>query len=664
MINRRLFLSIVGQSSALLSMVPYATFGKSLLSSNKDFDYDLIVIGGTPGGVACATRAAREGLKVLVTNHNHHFGGMLSNGMGVWDTLYEGKRSPVYDELRQHILDFYKNHYGPQSRQYKDALPGKTGHTNGKFESWVAEQEIRKLLEAHKNIDLLGGVRLKSAVRKNSRIESVQFDRSGKEVSLTAKIFADCTYEGDLMPLVDTPHTIGRESIEKYNEPHAGEIYMRLLDEEDNPQTAREKRIYEGLNIRIFGKPQEKVMPESTGKGDDKVQAFNFRTILTKDPAKRIRPLKPANYNREWVKDLRYNVMVKPIPNQKASWNRPQLLEVQRNYVVSSSEKRREIEQTFKEATISLLYYLQNDPEVNPDVQKSWREYGFSSDEFTDNDHFPHEIYVREGRRLVGQYVFTEHDALLSATVDRTRVHHDSIGITEWYMDNHAVHNHRVVNNSKEGWIMKEGKFTLHKETFPGQVPYRSLIAQDLDNLLVPVCLSSSHVAWGTVRLEPTWMNIAESAGVAAAQAVKAGQSLHAIDVEQLLVRLAETRVMISFFNDVESKWHESWIPAAQYFGTKGFFNTYDVFPEKELDKNTADQWLKGIKMIMGNDLKAMQLAETIQNLEGGKLVTNKEWNARLSEMGFKTSTQKDGSQNEPVLRKEALIQLFEGIKK
>jgi len=659
MLKRRRFLSITGKTSALFSLLPFSARETFFM---HDFQYDLIVIGGTPGGVACALRAAREGLKVLLTNYNNHFGGMLVNGMGVWDTLYEGRRSPIYDELRQRIINFYKQKYGEGSSQYLTAMPGKTGHTNGTFEAWVAERVIREMLEESGNIELLGNAQPIAAVRKNNKIESVQFNVNGEKLTLKAKIFADCTYEGDLLPLVETPHTIGREAVSTYDEPHAGEVYMRLLGEKDNFQTPREKKVYEGLNIRKFGTPQEKVMPQSSGKGDEQVQAFNLRTILTKDPEKRIKPNRPPNYNRDKVKDLHYNVLVQPIPNKKASWNRPQMLDVQGDYIRSSPAERKRIIAAFKETAIALLYFLQNDPEVKPEVQKEWQEYGLASDEFTDNNHFPYEIYVREGRRLKGQYVFTQHDAMLSKDINRTPVHHDSIGITEWYIDNHHATDRRAVNNEKEGWIMKDGKITLYKETFPAQVPYRSLLARDLDNLLVPVCLSASHVGWGTIRLEPTWLNIAESAGFAAALAVKTGQSLNDIDVEKLLIRLAEARVMISFFNDVDLSEKDEWIPAAQYFGTKGFFNSYNVKANEVLDMATAERWISGLKNIQQK--QPMQIAKALQMTEPGKSITRGQFMMMLQEAGLKGKQLGFSSRQEtPILRGKALVICFELVK-
>jgi hypothetical protein len=183
-----------------------ACFAQSATASptvQQDTEYDLVVIEGTPGGVACAVRAAREGLNVALVNRTEHLGGILSSGLGVWDTLWEGKRSPVYDELRQSIFDHYKTTYGEKSQQYRDALPGKSGHTNGKFEPHVVEKLITNLVAREPNITLLKGY-IPVAVRRDGRRlteVTIRNFKGTETIRIRAMIFADCSYEGDLLPL-------------------------------------------------------------------------------------------------------------------------------------------------------------------------------------------------------------------------------------------------------------------------------------------------------------------------------------------------------------------------------------------------------------------------------------------------------------------------------
>jgi hypothetical protein len=258
---------------------------------------------------------------------------------------------------------------------------------------------------------------------------------------------------------------------------------------------------------------------------------------------------------------------------------------MQTEYVEADWTGRQKIMDAFWDTTLALLYFLQNDPSVDPARQKSWREFGLAKDEFADNGHRPHEFYVREGRRITGRYIFTQHDAMLAEGLERAPVHADSIGVTEWYLDTHACTPRRI-----EG-ALEEGKMMLDVETFPGQVPYRAILPQGVDNLLVPVCLSSTHVAWGTIRLEPTWMNLCESAGHAAAMAVQQQIAPAKLDPDALLRNLATSHVMLNFFNDVDVTSNDPQVAAAQYFATKGFFADYDAKLDQPLTEAVKAVW-------------------------------------------------------------------------
>ena len=190
--------------------------------------YDLVIFGGTPGGIAMAVRAAREGLNVLLVNHNRHLGGILSSGLRVWDTLYEGKRSPIYDEARQGIFDYYRETYGERSAQYRRCLPGKSGHTNGLFEPAVAEHILTRMVNAEPRITVLCDFFIADAQRDGALLKTATFRhmREKQSVTVSGKIFADCSYEGDLAAAAKVPYRVGRESREEFGEPHAGVVYM------------------------------------------------------------------------------------------------------------------------------------------------------------------------------------------------------------------------------------------------------------------------------------------------------------------------------------------------------------------------------------------------------------------------------------------------------
>jgi len=558
-----------------------------------------------------AVRAAREGLKVLLTNHTTHLGGILTSGLGVWDTQWEGKRAPIYDEVRQSIFDHYRTTYGSESRQYREALPGKTGHTNGKFEPRVIENILSALVAREKNITVLPGYYPVEAKREGTSLRTVTFREfdGGKTTRITSTVFADCTYEGDLLPLAKVHYRIGRESRSELNEPHAGVIFMRPSATPPSPEIAALAEPHARLKLRPFPGFQE-VLPVSSGAADKNVQAFNYRTMLSSDPARRLPVEKPADYDKEALKKLEFSSLVAPIPNSKLGWNRPQLVGPHNSYIEADWPARRRVMDQHWQATLGLLYFMQNDPSVPETQRTEWRNYGIARDEFVDNGHRPYEFYVREARRLSGRYVFSEHDATLAPGLRRAPVHRDSIAVTEWYMDAHACTTARVPGS------LDEGKMMLHQETFPGQLPYRTLFAPDLDNLIVPICLSATHVAWGTVRLEPTWMTIGEAAAFATLQAIRRNQPPANIDPDALLRTLATKHVMISFFNDVDVSANEPWIPAAQYFGTKGFFAEYDVRPSAALTRAVAEAWAEGYAKLRGNQHDGMALMRRVTEAE------------------------------------------------
>lgn len=573
---------------------------------------DLCIYEATPGGIAMAVRAAREGLSVVLVNHNQHLGGILSSGLGVWDTLWEGKRSPIYDEARQAVFDHYKSTYGEKSPQYRDCLPGKGGHTNGKFEPRVAEAILTRLVTQEKNITVIRGFVPAKVQSDKALIQEVTFREleGTADTKVNASIFADCSYEGDLAALAKVPYRVGREGRAEFKEPHAGQIFMGAVKTPHTPEIARAAELHGKLNVRKFSGIQKIKEADSTGEADGNVQAFNYRTMLSSDPANRMPVEKPANYDPEKLKLLEHGSIVSPIPDKKRGWNRPQLVGMQTEYVEADWAGRKKVMDAHWDATMALLYFLQNDPSVESARQKSWREFGLAKNEFADNGHRPYEFYVREARRITGRYIFTQHDAMLAPGLDRAPVHHDSIGVTEWYLDTHACTPRHVP------LALEEGKMMLDVETFPGQVPYRSLLPQGIDNLLVPVCLSCTHVAWGTVRLEPTWMNIAESAGHAAALAIQSKVTPADLDADLLLRRLVASHIMISFFNDLDVSADDPRIAAAQYFATKGFFADYNARLDEPLKESTRAAWGRGLTALREGKLNPMEVLKDVQQAE------------------------------------------------
>ena len=213
--------------------------------------------------------------------------------------------------------------------------------------------------------------------------------------------------------------------------------------------------------------------------------------------------------------------------------------------------------------------------------------WGLAADEFVDNDHVPYELYVREARRIRGRAVFTEHDGSLARGIERAPIHADAVTVTEWFMDSHEVSEETAPGSDGEGLIL------LSETTRPGQVPFRCLLDGTLVNLLVPLCVSATHVGWGTIRLESVFMQLGEAAGFACALARETDTAPGHLDPDLLVRRLVAAPMMVSFFNDLDMATTAPWVAAVQYLGTRGFFADYDARPDDPLSPAVAQVWAR-----------------------------------------------------------------------
>ncbi|MEZ6034591.1 MAG: FAD-dependent oxidoreductase [Planctomycetaceae bacterium] len=559
------------------------------VSSNATV-HDLLVYGSTPGGIACAVRAAREGMNVVLVTHAEHLGGLLTSGLSTMDTLYNGDRAPLYDELRASIHSYYRDAYGADSENYRRSMPR---YAKTKFEAHVVERILTEMLTKESRIEVIRRFFPAEVLIQGRNIEQVRFRsmHGTEEITVSAATIADCSYEGDLAALA-VPCRTGRESREQFQESHAGRIFMRSVPwppAHIDPEYLAE---YRRMNLVHYDNWYEIVETPGSGASDPHVQAYNLRTLLTNDPANRIPVTRPNNYDREQlVHDLETRVNWShrtpgtKLPNQKTYWNLPEVLGVQTDYVTGDWNVRKRVWTAHAELTLGLLYFLQNDDSLPEEVRREWQQWGLPKDEFQDNHHLPYEIYMRETRRLVGRAVFTEQDALPAAGMKRAPIHVDAIGITEWFLDSHACTPEKVPGSH---W---EGELLLKNVTVPGQISWQTLLSPDLDNLVVPVCVSSSHIGWGAIRLEPTWMAIGEAAAWGAIEAGRGNCSVAEIHIAVLQKRLAEQRIMLSFFNDVEQHAGANWYAAVQYLGTQGYFGSYDAQPTKTLEVSLAQAW-------------------------------------------------------------------------
>jgi hypothetical protein len=587
--------------------------------------YDLVVIGGTPGGIACAVRAAREGLSVLLVNHTQHLGGFVTSGAGGWEAPYDGLRSPIYGEMITSAAQYYAKTYGEESPQHILSMPSKTSRAHidrPKIEPRIAEMLFNQMVVKEKTLTVLLGHIVTKAERDGALIKNVTLKPMHGESTITVsgKVFADGMYEGDLMAAAGVKTQIGRESRAQYGEKHAGVIYTQERHKEPG-QRGFPKAADEGtLNIRYNSHATADIVegPQS-GEADGSVMAYNYRLVLTRDPANKIMVTKPANYDVAIAKAAGGGGFVPNLPNKKVAWNGGRLIGPQNDYPGADWPTREAISKRYLDAMLMRLWWVQNDPEAPEKDRKQFAGYGLAADEFPDNQHLPYEIYVREARRLVGRYVFKEQDNVIAEGIARTPIHADSIAMTDWPVDSVACLPRKTPGGNTDGILF------LGEESRPAQVPYRSILTNEIENLLVPVAISASHVGWGSIRLEPVWMQLGESAGHAAALAMKGKTTPAKLDPDALIRKLATSRVMISFFNDVDVTADDPRIPAAQYFGTRGFFASYDAKLDAPLTESVKAAWEKGFADLQKVALDPMQLAKAVQAAETNPTPQTKE---------------------------------------
>jgi hypothetical protein len=488
-------------------------------------NFDLVVYGATGGGVITAVSSAREGLKVALVEPGNHLGGMVSGGLSLTDY---GKK----EVIGGYALEFYTRagaYYN--MRQF--------GHDVAWYhEPHVGENIYRTMLtEAGVTVFLGHRLRERDGVQKTgSQVKSIVAE-NGTE--FTARMFADASYEGDLMAQAGVSWTWGRESSAQYGESLAGVRPTHFQHVFKFPVEGRD------ATGKLLPEIQETPTGE-IGAGDKKVQAYNYRVCVSRDPGNQVPFPKPAKYRPErfalllrlldaWEKHndkppLMQDVfIVGRIPNQKADLNNrgafsTDYLGMNWDYPSASYARRKEIIEDHLNYTGSLFYFLANDERVPTSVRQSLREWGLCKDEFQDTGHWPHQLYVREARRMIGEYVMTQKDL----QQDRTKP--DAIGMGSYNSDSHAVQRYLAA----DGTVQNEGLMEVPVQ--PYQIPYRLMLPRraEATNLLVPVAFSASHVAYSTLRMEPQYMIIGQAAGVAVKLALDAGVALQEVDTAKL----------------------------------------------------------------------------------------------------------------------------------
>jgi hypothetical protein len=487
-------------------------------------NFDFVVYGGTAGGVMTAVSAAREGASVALLEPGRHVGGMVTGGLSRTD---HGKKETVGG----YSLEFYRRlgkKYGAEIEWYP--------------EPHVAEQVLLEMMK-ETGVKAFYGHRLreKTGVRKKGRqvVEIVMENGA----AFQAKIFADCTYEGDLMAQAGVSYTWGREGSSQYGESLAGVRPKDRGHQFDFPVPAYDDK--GRLLPEIGTQPRGEL-----GAADKKVQAYNYRLIMTKEPAKRRSIEKPADYDPwryellvRWLQGFEKHhgrapridevLLIGPCQGNKADFNNRGAVSTDYigkswDYPEASYKRRAEIWREHADYTKGLLYFYVTDPRIPKSLQDDIRQWGYAKDEFTDNDNWPYQLYVREARRMTGGFVMTQKDIQTELTKP------DAIGMGSYNSDSHNVQ--RFVQADRT--VQNEGNMEV--SVTPYQVPYRILLPKrmEAENLLVPVCFSASHVTYSTLRMEPVYMIIGHAAGVAAKMAIDKKVAVQEIDTKALTARL------------------------------------------------------------------------------------------------------------------------------
>lgn len=524
--------------------------------------YDVVVVGGTPGGITAAISAAREGMNVLLLERTSHIGGLPANGLGATDITTRGATAGLFLEFVGRNRQYYEQTYGPASQQLADCSDGYH------FEPSVAEKTFLAMLEeCGDRVTILLERQFDSdpanVTMDGGKVLSVKIlnRQTGNAEEYEARVFIDATYEGDLAAAANIPYRIGREGRAEYGEPCAGRIYRHW-----GVQFGRgEKSSYNGFE----GYESE----GTTYLGDNAVQAYNYRLCLTSDKGARVPIRKPSNYNREeyasmvedvlqcrntgvtpdWPGDpkgiARVTNMVK-LPNGKTDANNQHMAFISTDlpeenwpWPTATWEWRDNFARRLRDYTLGLLWFAQHDKALPASFRKECLRWGLSADEYTDNDHFPRQVYVREGRRMKGTYFFTANDAIAVAPGQRPPIHRESITSSHYALDSHACH------KREEGRVHLDGFFGY--ESVPYTIPFGVMVPEKVENLLFPVPVSGSHVGFSTMRMEPCWMALGQAAGIAAAQAVRSSLPVQELPVSAIQDELLKVGASLIYFKDI-----------------------------------------------------------------------------------------------------------------
>ncbi|GEP94597.1 FAD-dependent oxidoreductase [Chitinophaga cymbidii] len=486
---------------------------------------DVVVYTGNPGGITAAIAAAREGASVLLVEPSPYLGGIVAQGgLCVSDIGHHETIGGLAKNFFQQTADYYRTTYGERSEQWKasvvEGLPGAS------FEPKVGELVFEQMLKAYPSIKIVRNVSLVKTWQQGKQIHAITCKnlQTGDTVHLQGKVFVDASYTADLVAMAKVSYLLGTEG------------------------------------KHVFGEPS---VPDQSSRA---IQAFNYRVTMSNDPANMVAVSKPAAYDAA-AYDIRLAGLLKDsttrvfktywkLPNKKIDANIADFPGVNWTYPEADYAARAALEAKHRNNSLGYIYFLQNDPRVPMRMQKEARTWGLAKDEFTDNGNFPRHIYIREGRRLNGAYVMRQQD------LQQDREKPDAIALGSYSMDSHAT----TVIRKSDGTLGYSGG-GIWEPVKAYEIAYRALVpkATECTNLLVPVCMSSTHMAWTSLRMEPVFMMTGEAAGIAAAMAFAHNTTVQNVHTATLRQHLKKHGALVNLLPETVADFE--WQPRAPRVG-------------------------------------------------------------------------------------------------
>lgn len=541
-------------------------FGLALPLAAEEQMTDVVIYGATPGGISAAVAAAKSGSQVVLVEPTARVGGLLTSGLSHSDFHSIESLSGSFLDFSQRVKAHYVKTYGAESEQVETSYEGTFG------EPKVNLRVLEQMLAEQPRISVYKQAVLKRVIQNERNLSAAVFVSQGEEWQVSAKVFVDGSYEGDLMAMAGVPFHVGREGRQQYGEALAPE--------------------------------QE----------DTQLQAYNFRFCATDDPANRVTVQAPKGYRREDFLDVLpiletgkiksvfgypsgciVKAHLPPLPNRKYDLN-----DVSRGLVRLSmpgsnlewpdgdAAARQRIFDEHLRYNVGLIYFLQNDEAVPVQFREPAAAWGWCKDEFEETHHLPPQLYVREARRMIGQHVYVQGDSEHAPGDARAKLFTDAIAMGDYGNNCHGTYHEGPLIGG-----LHSGEF--YNPVPPYQIPYGALVpkAEHVENLLVPVAVSSSHVGFCALRLEPIWMALGQAAGHAAALAAQSDRPVQRVPFADLQSRLWQDRSATIYVSDVLPDHAD--FAAVQWWGTAGGLHGLQPMPEKpgQRGENLHGQYFK-----------------------------------------------------------------------